>query len=87
MIDYHQQNTNTITSIGTLELLVKETLMFRPFNLSAAFPRSALTGRTVSGTPSTPVLGPYPTSTFYIACRVGSENRGGLTGYHLLFSQ
>jgi hypothetical protein len=39
----HKNNINTITSIGTLELLVKETLKLRPFNLSAAFPRSTIT--------------------------------------------
>jgi hypothetical protein len=34
---------NTITATGTLELLVKETLILRPFDLSAAFPRSKFT--------------------------------------------
>jgi len=37
------ENINIITSIGTLELLVKETLMFFSFNVSAAFPRSTFT--------------------------------------------
>jgi hypothetical protein len=31
---------NVITSIGTLELIVTETVIQRPFNLSAAGPRS-----------------------------------------------
>jgi hypothetical protein len=36
-------NMKNVTSIGTLELLVKEKLLLRPFKLSAAVPRSTLT--------------------------------------------